>query len=122
MEINDKIKFREEMKLRLRKFVLELIKLCQEIPYSKESNILTKQLLRSGSSVYANYRAVCRARSKAEFFSKLSIVVEEADETEMWLDLLVQSEISNNSETIQLHKESYEILKIMAKARKNTKS
>lgn len=85
MELNDKIRYREEMKLRLRKFVLDLIKLCQSVPYSKESNILVKQLLRSGSSVYANYRAANRARSKAEFFSKLSIVVEEADETEMWL-------------------------------------
>ncbi len=116
----DKIQFREELKLRLRKFVLDLIKLCQEIPYSKESNIITKQLLRSGSSVYANYRAANRARSKAEFFSKISIVVEEADETEMWLDLLIHSDIYNTPETIRLHNESLEILKIMASARKNT--
>ena len=121
MELDDKIKFREEMKLRLRKFVLDLIKLCQAIPYSKESTILIKQLLRSGSSVYANYRAANRARSKAEFFSKLSTVVEEADETEMWLDLLIHSDISNNTATTQLHKESFEILKIMATARKNAK-
>ena len=120
MDFNEKIKFREVLKLRLKKFVLELIKLCQEIPYTKESHIITKQLLRSGSSVYANYRAANRARSKAEFFSKLSIVVEEADETEMWLDLLINSIVSNNSDTIQLHKESLEILKIMASARKNT--
>lgn len=116
----DKIQFREELKLRLRKFVLDLIKLCQEIPYSKESNIITKQLLRSGSSVYANYRAANRARSKAEFFSKISIVVEEADETEMWLDLLIHSDIHNTPETIRLHNESLEILRIMATARKNT--
>jgi four helix bundle protein len=115
----DKIQFREELKLRLRKFVLDLIKLCQEISYSKESNIITKQLLRSGSSVYANYRAANRSRSKAEFFSKISIVVEEADETEMWLDLLIHSDIHNTSETIRLHNESLEILKIMATARKN---
>ena len=121
MEYDDKIRYREEMKLRLRKFFLNLIKLCQSIPYSKESTILAKQLLRSGSSVYANYRAANRARSKAEFFSKLSIVVEEADETEMWLDLLIHSKISNNTETIHLHKESFEILKIMASARKNSK-
>jgi four helix bundle protein len=115
----DKIQFREELKLRLRKFVLDLLKLCQEIPYSKESNIITKQLLRSGSSVYANYRAANRACSKAEFFSKISIVVEEADETEMWLDLLIHSDIHNTPETIRLHNESLEILKIMASARKN---
>lgn len=121
MELNDKIKFREEMKLRLRKFVLKLIKLCQEISYSKESNIITKQSLSPGSSVYANYRAAYRARSKAEFFSKLCIVDEEADETEMCPDILIHSEISNTPETIRLHKESFEILKIMASARKNTK-
>jgi len=116
----DKIQFREELKLRLRKFVLDLIKLCQEIPYSKESKIINDQLLRSGSSVYANYRAANRARSKAEFFSKMSIVVEESDETEMWLDILIHSEISNTAETIRLHNESLEILKIMATARKNS--
>ena len=121
METNDRIGFREEMKLRLRQFVLDLIKLCQEIPKTKESNILTNQVLRSGSSVYSNYRASNRARSKAEFFSKISIVVEEADETEMWLDLLIHSEISNNPETYQLHSESLEILKIMATIRKNSK-
>lgn len=120
MEINDKIKFREELKQRLKRFVLELIKLCQEIPYSRESDIIIKQLLRSGSSVYANYRAANRARSKAEFFSKLSIVVEEADETEMWLELLIDSNIRNSKETIRLHHESLEILKIMASARKNS--
>lgn len=115
----DKIQFREELKLRLRKFVLDLIKLCQGIPYSNESKIIINQLLRSGSSVYANYRAANRARSKAEFFSKISIVVEEADETEMWLDILIHSDIYNITETIRLHNESLEILKIMATARKN---
>lgn len=120
MDISDKIKFREEMKLRLRKFVLELIQLCQKLPRTDEAIIIKKQLLRSGSSVYANYRAANRGRSKAEFFSKLSIVVEEADETEMWLDILIQSDISNTHETIRLHNESVEILKIMASARKNT--
>jgi four helix bundle protein len=92
--MNDNIRFKEEMKARLKKFVLDLIKLCLGLPNSYEANIIKNQLLRSGSSVYANYRAACRARSKAEFFSKISIVVEEADETEMWLDLLIDSSIS----------------------------
>ena len=117
----DKIEFREKLKFRLRKFVLDLIKLCHEIPYSQESKIIIDQLLRSGSSVYANYRASNRARTKAEFFSKMSIVIEEADETEMWLDLLISSVICNNNESNRLHKESLEILKIMATARKNLK-
>ncbi len=118
---NDNIRFREEMKARLKKFVLDLIRLCQGLPHTQETNIVKNQLLRSGSSVYANYRAACRSRSKAEFFSKLSIVVEEADETEMWLDLLIESKLSDTEETKQLYRESLEILKIMASARKNTK-
>ncbi|WP_303918182.1 four helix bundle protein [Draconibacterium sediminis] len=119
---NTNISFSENMKARLKIFVLELIILCQNLPKSQELNIIKNQLLRSGSSVYANYRAACRARSKAEFFSKLSIVVEEADETEMWLDLLIESKLSNSTETKRLHQESLEILKIMASARKNSKS
>ena len=117
----DKIEFRESLKLRLKRFTLDLIKLCQNIPYSQESKLFINQLLRSGSSVYANYRASNRARSKAEFFSKMSIVVEEADETEMWLDLLIDSNICNTDESNRLHAESLEILKIMATARKNLK-
>lgn len=108
------------MKIRLKNFTLELIKMSQQIPYSVEATIIKKQLVRSASSVYANYRAACRARSKNEFFSKLSIVVEEADETEMWLDLLIDSKLSDATETHILHSESLEILKIMATARKNT--
>jgi four helix bundle protein len=97
MEIFDKIAYREELKTRLRKFSLSLIKLSQDTPYSNESKVLMNQLLRSGTSVYANYRACCRARSKAEFFSKLSIVVEEADETEMWFDLVITSGLNDSN-------------------------
>ncbi len=122
MSEDNNIRFRDEMKARLKKFVLDLIKFCQGLPHSVEANIIKNQLLRSGSSVYANYRAACRARSKAEFFSKISIVVEEADETEMWLDLIIDAKISDTSEAKRLHQESLEILKIMASARKNSKT
>jgi four helix bundle protein len=117
---DDKIQFREELKLRLRQFVLDLIKVCKTLPREDDANIIRKQLLRSGSSTYANYRALNRSRSKAEFFSKISIVVEEADETEMWLDLLIESNISNNADTKRIYAESLEILKIMATIRKNS--
>jgi len=120
MANSDQIKFRNEMKIRLRTFVLKLLKVTEKIPYSQESKIIKNQLIRSGSSVYANYRAACRARSKNEFFSKLGIVVEEADETKMWLDLLILSAISNGDETKTLHNESLEILRIKATARKNS--
>ena len=121
MATSEQIKFRNEMKIRLRTFVLNILKLIKQIPFSQEVKIIKNQLIRSGSSVYANYRAACRARSKNEFHSKLSIVVEEADETEMWLDLLILSEISDTAQTKILHQESLEILKIMATARKNLK-
>ncbi|MBV5349477.1 four helix bundle protein [bacterium] len=120
MENFDKIAYREELKARLRKFALNLIELSKQTPFNSESKVLMNQLLRSGTSVYANYRACCRARSKAEFFSKLSIVVEEADETEMWLDLVIFSKINESDLAKALWNESLEILKIMAKARKST--
>ncbi len=89
VDVDYKIKFREEFELRLKSFVIILIELTRGTSYSLESKVVLNQLLQSGSSVCANYRAACRARSKAEFFSKLSIVVEEADETEMWPELLI---------------------------------
>ncbi len=120
MATSEQIEYRMEMKERLRTFVLNLLELTTQIPYSQETKIIKDQLIRSGSSIYANYRAACRARSKNEFYSKLCIVVEEADETEMWLDLLILSKWSNNKQTKALHNESLELLKIMAKARKNS--
>ena len=122
MEFFEKIAYREELKTRLRKFALNLIELSKQTPFNSESKVLMNQLLRSGTSVYANYRACCRARSKAEFFSKLSIVVEEADETEMWLDLVIASKVNDSDLAKLLWNESLEILKIMAKARKSTSS
>ncbi len=126
MEENNWIKFKSELRERLKKFALDIIKLVKSFPKTPEAKTIGNQLLRSGTSVYANYRAALRGRSKAEFFSKLCISVEEADESEMWLDLLIESNVSNNQETIDLHKESTEILKILAhlrkKINKNSKS
>jgi four helix bundle protein len=119
METYDKIAYRSDLKARLRTFSLKLIELTQKTSYSLESKVFITQLLRSGTSTYANYRASCRSRSKAEFFSKLSIVVEEADETEMWLDLVIASKLNDSVLAKELRDESLEILKIMAKARKN---
>lgn len=75
------IEFRNNLKERTKSFALRIIRLFQALPKSAESSIIGKQLLRSGTSVAANYRAACRARSNAEFFSKISIVIEETDET-----------------------------------------
>ena len=122
MEASEKIAYREELKARLRRFALNLLELSKQTPFNSESKVLMNQLLRSGTSVYANYRAACRARSKAEFFSKLSIVVEEADETEMWLELVIASKVNESDLAKNLYSESLEILKIMSKARKSLSS
>lgn len=113
--------FAEQFRNRTKKFALGIIKYFQNLPKTEEAKILGRQLLRSATSVAANYRAVCRARSKAEFFAKLSISVEEADECVLWLELLMESEIANNSKSIELLKEANEILAVLAKARKTAR-
>jgi four helix bundle protein len=82
---------REELRQPTKRFALRIIRLFQHLPRSTEAQVLGKQLLRSGTSVGANYRAAGRSRSKAEFVSKIAIVVEEADETVFWLECLVES-------------------------------
>jgi four helix bundle protein len=89
----DKIEFTAELLKRSKQFALRIIKLFQALPKSGESQIIGKQMLKSGTSLAANYRAACRARSKAEFFAKISIVVEETDETLFWLELLIEAKL-----------------------------
>jgi four helix bundle protein len=76
----------EELQGRTRRFALRIIKLYRSLPKTDEARILGKQVLRSGTSIGANYRAACRARSRTEFVAKLGIVLEEADETAFWLE------------------------------------
>ena len=80
----------EEMKLRTKQFALRIIRLVQSLPPDLVASVLGKQLLRSGTSVGANYRASCRAKSTADFINKLSIVEEEADEAIYWMELIVE--------------------------------
>ncbi len=115
----DKITFREEFKTRTKQLALRVIRLFQALPKTSEAQIIGKQLLRSATSVAANYRAACRARSGKELFSKLSIVVEEADEVLFWIELLIESNIIEKTLLGSLHQEAEEILKIVAVARKN---
>ncbi|MBW4891378.1 four helix bundle protein [Mucilaginibacter sp. HMF5004] len=108
------------MKDRTKKFVIDNIKLFRDLPKTEEAKIIGKQLLRSSSSVGANYRAACRARSKAEFGAKLSIVVEEADEAVFWMEILTEAEIVDKEKISKLITEGKEILKVVAAARKTT--
>ncbi len=117
---SSKVEFVEKLKLRTKRIGLEAINIFRGLPKTEEARIIGKQFLRSSLSVGANYRAVCRARSKAEYFAKLSITVEEADETLHWIEMLEEAKVLNY-EVPELKKEVTEILSILAKARKNTK-
>ena len=81
----------ENLKIRTKKFALQVITFCERLPNDEASKILKRQLFRSGSSVGANYRAACRAKSKPTFISKMGDVLEEADESAYWIELLVES-------------------------------
>lgn len=105
---------KEDLKKRTKQFALRNIKLFQALPKTEEAKILGKQLLRSSTSVAANYRSVCSARSSAEFIAKLGIVIEEADETVFWLEILIESEIITEKQAGNLLKEANEILYIMS--------
>ncbi len=86
-----------------------------------EGQVIGRQLLRSATSVAANYRAAGRARSKAEFYSKLCIVVEEADEVVFWLEIIQESKMSDSQELILLRKEALELLYIFSASRKTAR-
>lgn len=91
------------------------------LPKTDELRIVGKQLIRASTSVAANYRAVCRARSKAEFCAKMNIVVEEADETLFWLEVLEETAIVSAEKLKELKAESLELLSVFAKARSSVK-
>jgi four helix bundle protein len=118
MENNQRIEFAEVLKTRTKKFVVDNIKFFRTLPKTEEAKIIGRQLLRSSSSVGANYRAACRARSKAEFHSKLSTVVEEADESAFWMEILIEAEIVMPGELTYLSDEANQILKIVSASRK----
>ena len=111
----------DELRARTRAFSLRVVKLVQSLPKNMVSDVLGKQVLRSATSVGANYRAVCRAQSDAMFISKLSIVVEEADETVYWLELIRDAGLIKAELLAELLDEAEQILKIMAASRKTAK-
>jgi four helix bundle protein len=114
---NDRADFAKQFQDRTKKLAIEIIQIYKTLKTSDEMRIVGQQLIRSASSVGANYRAVCRARSKAELFSKLSIVIEEADETLYWLEVLKGSELAQGINLDHLIAEITEVLSVMAKAR-----
>src|ERR1700758_1295630 len=112
MENFERIEFAEAFKRRTKKFVVDNIKFYRTLPKTEEAKIIGRQLLRSSSSVGSNYRAACRARSQAEFHSKISIVVEEADESAFWMEVLIEADVVKLVEITTLMNEANEILKV----------
>jgi four helix bundle protein len=110
-----------DLKQRTKTFALNIIKLVRQLPDDKVGRVLGNQILRSGTSVSANYRSACKARSTADFISKITIVEEEADETSLWLELIMESGTLSNDFTILLHKESKELTAIFTSSGKTAK-
>ena len=110
-----------ELKQRTKQFALRTIKLVEALPNGQPAQILGRQLLRSGTSIGSNYRAACRARSSADFIAKMGIVEEEADETLYWMELLVESGITETSEVNFLMREATELLAMTVASIKTAK-
>jgi four helix bundle protein len=115
----DKVTFVEGLKERTKIFAINVIYFYNKLEKNDSVRIVGRQLIRSVTSVAANYRAACLARSKKEFFAKMSIVVEEADETNFWLEIIKEIKISPEIGMYILIEEGLEIVKIMSKARAN---
>lgn len=120
-ELLPSLPFNEVYRARTKEASLRVIRLYQQLPRSGEADVLGKQVLRSATSVAANFRAACRGRSAPEWYAKLCICVEEADETMFWLELLGDAEIVPKARLSCLEQEYLEILSVLSTARKKAK-
>jgi four helix bundle protein len=109
----------DELKARTKEFALRVIRLVDALPNTVKRRAIANQIMRSATSVAANYRAACRARSRAEFIAKIGVVEEEADETAFWLELIVDSSIRTEKQIGPLREEANEIVATMAASRKS---
>lgn len=112
----------KELQIRSKKFAVSLVKFYKRLPKTDEGRILGKQLLRSSTSVAANYRSVCRSRSRAELIAKMGVVVEEADESLFWFEILTESEIVNSDAVTEMMQESEELLHIFSSSLSTARS
>jgi four helix bundle protein len=114
----DKLDYNEIFRDRTKKLAIDIIIELSKLKYTDENSILKKQIIRSATSVAANYRAMCRARSNRERYAKMSIVVEEIDETDFWLELLEELKILPIAKVNEFKKEADEILKATSSYKK----
>ena len=101
-----------DLKERTKAFAVGIVRLVQELPHGRVADVIGDQLLRSGTSVAANYRSARRARSRREFLAKMGIVEEEADESLLWLDLLIEARLVPSARVFDLRHESEELVAI----------
>src|SRR6266487_4306923 len=119
----------EQLKTRTKKFALDVVVLCAELPYVVETRHAVGQVIRSSSSVAANYRSACRGKSKADFISKLGTVEEEADESGFWLEMLrdiaqirhLKIDLRTSTELARLLDESNQLVAITVSSRKTAR-
>jgi len=111
----------KELKDRTKAFALRVIKMSDALPRTRAANVITNQILRSATSMAANYRAAGRARSMAEFVAKMGVVVEEADETVLWLELLTDSGIIPRKKMDNMLDEANQLMLIFSASRKTAK-
>lgn len=109
----------DDLKKRTKQFALRVLKLVAALPRTIAGRTIGNQLARSGTSVPANYRAACRARSKAEFISRLGVVEEEADESALWLELIIEGGLLKRELVEPLWNEANELVAIMTSSRKS---
>ena len=109
-------------KARTKKLALAIIKQVDKLPRSLATDVIGKQLMRSGTSIGANYRAACRAKSTPDMINKMKIVEEEADETEYWLELLVEGDLVPQEQIKSIYKETDEILAMTVASLKTLRS
>ena len=120
--MNGKNKYKDgkDLQERTKFFAIRIIKLAQFLEKNSITKMVGRQIFRSGTSVAANYRATCRAKSVKDFVAKLGIVIEEADETLFWLELLVESGLIESKQVTNLLKEANEITAIMVSSKNST--
>jgi four helix bundle protein len=112
-----------ELQNRTKQLAINIIRLTQKVPLSQEGKVITNQIIRSATSVAANYRAACRAKSPKDFISKMGIVEEECDETIFWLEIIEELQLFVEMEDLKnVKKEANEILSITVASIKTVKS
>jgi four helix bundle protein len=112
----------EQMRKRTKEHAKQIINLCRQLPSTREGRLIGNQIFRSGTSVGSNYRAVCRARSKADFIAKIGLVLEETDETLYWLELLDETGVLGAEILEPLMKEANELVSIFVATLNKAKS